>query len=130
MSLRFGFSLVVTAAACLALAGAGFGQAANSAPAQSPATKTFIDYFKPTPITSSLSSSVWGAAAVGPRDPKNGLEDETMTKWDYWDGKIIKGPDGKYHHVRQPLGSGQRPRRLARLAGRARGQRQTHRALH
>jgi hypothetical protein len=59
--------------------------------------KTFIDYFLPTPITSSLSSDAWGAATVGPRDQKNGLEDATMTKWCYWDGQIIKGPDGRYH---------------------------------
>jgi hypothetical protein len=59
--------------------------------------KSFIDYFLPTPITGSLSSDVWGAATVGPRDPKNGLEDATMKQWDYWDGKILKGPDGKYH---------------------------------
>ena len=32
-----------------------------------------------------------------PRDPKNGLEDPKMKLWDYWDGQIIKGPDGKYH---------------------------------
>jgi hypothetical protein len=44
-----------------------------------------------------LTTNVWGAATVGPRDPKNGLEDETMTHWNYWDGKIIKGPEGKYH---------------------------------
>ena len=59
--------------------------------------KTFIDYFLPTPIVGSLSKTVWGAAEVGARDPKNGLEDETMTQWDYWDGQIIKTPDGKYH---------------------------------
>ena len=69
-------------------------------PAQEPAApagKTFIDYFLPIPITGALSKDVWGAAAVGPRDPRNGLEDSTMTQWNYWDGKIIKGPDGKYH---------------------------------
>jgi hypothetical protein len=59
--------------------------------------RPFIDYYLPTPITGSLSKDVWGAAAVGPRDPQNGLEDATMKKWNYWDGKIIKGPDGKYH---------------------------------
>ena len=59
--------------------------------------KTFIDYFKPMPVVGSLSTNVWGAATVGPRDVKNGLEDVTMQQWDYWDGKIIKGPDGKYH---------------------------------
>ena len=49
------------------------------------------------PITGALTSDVWGAPGVFPRDPKNGLEDETMKKWCYWDGQIIKGPDGKYH---------------------------------
>jgi hypothetical protein len=61
------------------------------------ATKTLIDYFQPMPIYNKLSSTVWGAAAVGPRDIHNGLEDTTMKQWCYWDGKIIKGPDGKYH---------------------------------
>jgi hypothetical protein len=59
--------------------------------------KTFIDYFLPTPIVGSLTTNVWGAATVGPRDPKNGLENETMKHWNYWDGQIIKAPDGKYH---------------------------------
>ena len=60
-------------------------------------SKTFIDYFEPTPILSSLSTTAWGVATVGPRDVKNGLEDPTMKLWDYWDGQIIHGPDGKYH---------------------------------
>ena len=59
--------------------------------------KTFIDYFLPMPITEALSKDVWGAKEVGPRDPRNGLEDSTMKLWNYWDGQIIKGPDGKYH---------------------------------
>ena len=59
--------------------------------------KTFIDYFLPTPVVGALTTNIWGAAAVGPRDPQNGLEDVTMKQWDYWDGKIIKGPDGRYH---------------------------------
>jgi hypothetical protein len=67
------------------------------AAAQSP--KTFIDYFLPTPIVSPLSTTAWGAATVGPRDQKNGLEDPTMKQWDYWDGQIIHGPDGKYHFL-------------------------------
>ncbi len=78
--------------ACLAYATVGFGQATTA-----PAVKTFIDYFLPMPIAGSLTSDVWGAPGVFPRDPKNGLEDETMKQWCYWDGQIIKGPDGKYH---------------------------------
>jgi hypothetical protein len=68
--------------------------------AQTPAAKpekTFVDYFQPTPITEPLSKTVWGSAAVGPRDPGNGLEDRKMQSWDYWDGQIIHGKDGKYH---------------------------------
>ncbi len=62
----------------------------------SPATaKTMIDYFQPTPIVGQLSTTVWGAAAVGPRDPSNGIEDPD--NFFYWDGKIIKASDGKYH---------------------------------
>ena len=61
------------------------------------ANKTLIDYFLPMPVQGSLVSNVWGAPGVFPRDPQNGLEDTTMTEWCYWDGKIIKGPEGKYH---------------------------------
>jgi hypothetical protein len=72
---------------------------ASTATDTRPATglKTFINYFLPTPIVGALTTNVWGAATVGPRDPKNGLEDETLTQWNYWDGQIIKAPDGKYH---------------------------------
>ena len=58
--------------------------------------KPFIDYFLPIPISGKLSKEIWGAATVGPRDPSNGLEDPAMKQWDYWDGKILKGPKGKY----------------------------------
>ena len=59
--------------------------------------KTLIDYFLPTPIVCPLTSSTWGAAGVLPRDTCNGLEDSTNKQYQYWDGKILKGPDGKYH---------------------------------
>jgi hypothetical protein len=65
--------------------------------ASAAAVKTLIDYFQPAPIYDKLSTTAWGAAAVGPRDIHNGLEDTTIKQWCYWDGKIIKGPDGKYH---------------------------------
>jgi hypothetical protein len=61
------------------------------------ADKTLIDYFQPMPIQGSLTSNAWGATNVLPRDPNNGLEDTTMKSWCYWDGQIIKGPEGKYH---------------------------------
>lgn len=61
------------------------------------ATRTLIDYFLPIPIRGSLDANVWGAPNVLPRDPQNGLEDPTLKHWYYWDGQIIKGPDGKYH---------------------------------
>jgi hypothetical protein len=68
-----------------------FGQTAK------PAEKTLIDYFLPTPIVGKLTSDIWGAPGVLPRDPKNGLEDETIKEFCYWDGQIIKASDGKYH---------------------------------
>jgi hypothetical protein len=61
------------------------------------ADKTLIDYFLPIPIHDQLTTNAWGAAGVLPRDPLNGLEDQTLKQWYYWDGKIIQGPDGKYH---------------------------------
>jgi hypothetical protein len=57
--------------------------------------KPFAAYFKPA-AANRLSKRAWGVAAVGPRDIRNGLEDPTMTRWNYWDGQILKGPDGKY----------------------------------
>jgi len=54
-----------------------------------------IEYFKPMPIIGKLTSSGWGYNLVGPHDPSNGLEN--TAKWWYWDGKIIKAPNGKYH---------------------------------
>lgn len=64
-----------------------------------------INYFQPMPIVGKLSTTVWGAPTVGARDPANGLEDNGKsggvgphqeTSY-YWDGKIVKGEDGKYH---------------------------------
>src|SRR6516162_9664573 len=91
------FSSPTLAALLFGLTAAGSASAQGSA--QPPATtgKTFIDYFQPMPILSPLSTTAWGATNVGPRDQKNGLEDPSMKLWDYWDGQIIHGPDGKYH---------------------------------
>jgi len=69
------------------------------------APKPMISYFQPMPIMGKLSTTVWGAATVGARDPANGLEDsganggvgpQQQTNF-YWDGKILYGNDGKYH---------------------------------
>jgi hypothetical protein len=69
------------------------------------APKPMINYFQPMPIVGKLSTTVWGASTVGPRDPANGLEDsgaaggvgpQQETNF-YWDGKILYGNDGKYH---------------------------------
>lgn len=69
------------------------------------APKPLINYFQPMPIVTPLSTTVWGASTVGARDPGNGLEDKGNTGGVaphaetnfYWDGKILKGEDGKYH---------------------------------
>lgn len=58
--------------------------------------KPFISYFKPIPVAAKLSTTAWGANEVGPRDQTNGLEDPTMTRWNYWDGQVLRGPDGRY----------------------------------
>jgi len=97
MKIRHLFS--ITMMSCqFALVGLAFAASAFTSfgQEQKPA-KTFIDYFLPTPIVGSLSTTVWGAADVGPRDSQNGLEDVTMKQWNYWDGTIVKGPDGRYH---------------------------------
>ena len=65
--------------------------------AKSAHEKTMIDYFLPMPVRGALSKDVWGAPGVLPRDPKNGLEDPTIEKWDYWDGQIVRGAEGKWH---------------------------------
>ncbi|HEX2957309.1 MAG TPA: T9SS type A sorting domain-containing protein [Chitinispirillaceae bacterium] len=59
--------------------------------------KTLIDYFLPMPIVKPLRSDKWGCKEVGMRDIGNGIEDTTNRSYSYWDGPIIKGPDGKYH---------------------------------
>ena len=88
-----GHSLILlTMLAGVALAGSSAAQQTTAAP-----QKDFIEYFLPTPITEPLSKDAWGVPTVGPRDTGNGLEDTTMKQWCYWDGQIIKGPDGKYH---------------------------------
>jgi len=77
------------------------------------ADKTFIDYFLPTPIIGGLTTNTWGAPGILPRDPQNGLEDQSLKdfltvtnnaqpagaakKWYNWDGQIIKSPTGKYY---------------------------------
>jgi hypothetical protein len=69
------------------------GSASNAGAAPA---KTLIDYFLPMPIVCPLTSNTWGAAGVLPRDTCNGLEDATDANWNYWDGKILLGKDGKY----------------------------------
>jgi hypothetical protein len=91
---QFFRSLPVSLSVLVLLTGirSGFSQGTKTPP-----EKSFIDYFLPMPINGPLSKDAWGATEVGTRDQKNGLEDTTMKQWNYWDGQIIKGPDGKYH---------------------------------
>ena len=71
---------------------------AFTAAASSPAAdKTLIDYFLPTPIHDHLTTNAWGAPGVLPRDPLNGIEDQTLKQWYYRDGQIIKSAGGKYY---------------------------------
>src|SRR5687768_15904810 len=61
------------------------------------AVSQLMDYVMPTPIIGSLSTTAWGVPTVGARDQSNGLEDRTLGQYVYWDGGIIKAPDGVYH---------------------------------
>jgi hypothetical protein len=81
----------VVSASFLVQTPGSYAQEADSSP------KTFIDYFLPTPLQQAPTSEAWGAPGVLPRDTHNGLEDVAMKQWCYWDGQIIKGPDGTYH---------------------------------
>ncbi len=59
--------------------------------------KTLIDYFLPTPVVKQTTSNAWGSSGVLPRDQDNGVEDKTNKLYSYWDGKILRAADGKYH---------------------------------
>lgn len=60
--------------------------------------KTLIDYFQPTPIVCPVTKTTWGATSSVPRDTCNGLEDtKNPPQWIYWDGRILRDKDGKYH---------------------------------
>ena len=63
------------------------------------AQSQFMDFFSPTPLIGSLSSTCWGATEVGSRDQSNGLEDRTLTDWVYWDGGIIKDEKTGIYHM-------------------------------
>ncbi len=96
--------------ACLGIASALFLALCGVARAQT-TTKTFIDYFQPTPITCPLTTNAWGCTATGstpsncvagtgvvPRDTCNGIESPTNPPaYYYWDGSILRAPDGTYH---------------------------------
>jgi hypothetical protein len=99
-----GFAVVLASAALPRAAGA-------QTTADAGTTKTFIDYFQPTPITCPLTTNAWGCTATGatpsncvagigvvPRDTCNGIESPTdPPAYYYWDGKVIRTADGTYH---------------------------------
>ncbi|MBK1875957.1 hypothetical protein [Pelagicoccus mobilis] len=55
---------------------------------------SFSDLIRPMPILRRLSSDIWGADGVLPRDPDNGIEDPN---WSYWGGRPVEDKDGKFH---------------------------------
>ncbi len=95
---------------CLGIASALFFVLSGVSRAQT-TSKTFIDYFQPTPITCPLTTNTWGCTATGstpancvagtgvvPRDTCNGIESPTNPPgYYYWDGTIIVAPDGTHH---------------------------------
>ena len=57
-----------------------------------------VDYFLPMePQGEMVSEGIWGDPNVLPRDINNGLEDPDISDWCYWDGKIVKDDEGKFH---------------------------------
>lgn len=70
--------------------------ALTSFAAEAQPAREFIDYFRPIPVRGRLTADTWGAPGVLPRDIGNGLED-SKNRYCYWDGQILKGPDGRYH---------------------------------
>ena len=72
-------SCFVLASLAMAITGLCAEISSPASPGAPPAgRKAFIDYFLPMPIHGALSTNAWGAAEVGARDQKNGLEDTTM----------------------------------------------------
>ena len=60
--------------------------------------RSLVDFFLPMePRSKLVSEGIWGDPNVLPRDTANGLEDATLKEWCYWDGKIVKDDNGKYH---------------------------------
>ncbi len=55
---------------------------------------SFKDLILPIPIHNKLSTTIWGAKNVIPRDPDNGIE---HPDWSYWGGKPVLDKDNKYH---------------------------------
>ncbi|WP_298365143.1 hypothetical protein [uncultured Lutibacter sp.] len=55
---------------------------------------SFSDLILPMSIHKKLTSNVWGANGVLPRDAENGIEDP---EWSYWGGRPVKDTDGKFH---------------------------------
>jgi hypothetical protein len=94
--------VVIGSVLCVGLCGVAHAQTA---------TKTFINYFQPIPVTCPLTTNAWGCTATGatppncsagmgvvPRDTCNGIESPTNPPgFYYWDGSIILAPDGTYH---------------------------------
>jgi hypothetical protein len=77
---------------------AGFGRAGGgSQGCGAEGSLEMANYFLPMP-EGQMTSNTWGAPSVLPRDVDNGLEGSASgPDWLYWDGKIMKGPEGKYH---------------------------------
>ena len=60
--------------------------------------KSLVDFFLPMePQSELVYEGIWGEENVLPRDTANGLEDATLKNWCYWDGRIVKDDEGKFH---------------------------------
>ncbi|WP_162030856.1 MULTISPECIES: glycoside hydrolase family protein [unclassified Lentimonas] len=73
-------------------------QPALAAPPQTWTDSNFRKYILPmTRQQGPIYDKVFGVDELTGRDPNNGLEDQTLQNWCYWDGSIVKDDAGKYH---------------------------------
>src|SRR6478609_830712 len=97
---RFQSSLLVRSSRSGACVGVAALLAATGL-AETASAKPFMEYLKPTPTVTALSSASWGVPGVLPRDLANGIESAkgagVHPDYYYWDGQIIRAKDGKYH---------------------------------
>ena len=114
MARKFRRCVFAAIAVCAWLSSSGAARAQST-------TKTFIDYFQPTPTTCPVTTNAWGCTSTGstppncvagmgvvPRDTCNGIESSSNPPgYYYWDGTVIRAGDGTFHMFADRWAGGQ-----------------------